>query len=238
MSSIENNLSNIHTNIHSACVKSGRVINDITLVAVSKNFPSKDIECAMKCGQVDFGENKLQEAEQKILSIQEELRWHYLGKIQRNKVGRILKYFPVIHSLDSLALALYMDQVAGRLKIKPQVFLQVNLGMELSKNGFASKGIIFDFNSLIYLENLTISGLMCIPPVDEDVENSRKWFIELRDLKEKIESKYNYNLPYLSMGMSSDYEIAIEEGATHVRVGSSIFGERFSSSEEAINSVG
>lgn len=232
MSYINDNLGDLDNKISEICLKTGRNANDITLVAVSKTFPEKDIRCAIECGQLDFGENKLQEAEPKILTLPSDLIWHYVGKIQTNKVNKIIKAFAVIHSLDSIIHADSINQVAGKLDLKPKLFLQINLAGEVSKPGFTHESVISSIHTLMGMKNLTIIGLMCIPPVDAISENSRKWFIKLRELKNQLDSEHNCKLPYLSMGMSNDYEIAIEEGSTHIRVGSSIFGNRSYTSDK------
>jgi pyridoxal phosphate enzyme (YggS family) len=223
---IESNLDLVISKINSACSRASRNSSDVTLIVVSKTFPTDIITHVVACGHENFGENKLQEAEQKICHLPKDLCWHYLGRIQRNKVAKILKCFPVIHSLDSLPLADFMNEVAGKSELVPKVFLQINLACEASKTGFSIDELVVEIHHLMSLKNLLIVGLMCIPPFDDNPEESRKWFVQLKQLRDELQNQTNYKLPYLSMGMSNDYEIAIEEGSTHVRVGSAIFGNR------------
>jgi PLP dependent protein len=226
MDHIKKNLECVIRNIESSCLKSNRDISDITLVAVSKTFPADYIEKAYEFGQFHFGENKLQEAESKIISIQKNVTWHYIGRIQRNKVIKILKLFSVIESVDSLDLAVYINTVSAKNNLKPNIFLQVNLSGETSKGGFNKYDLIMKMPDLLNLANLTITGLMCIPPNCQINELSRTWFEQLRMLRDELERNYDCKLPSLSMGMSNDYNIAIEEGSTNVRIGSALFGNR------------
>jgi pyridoxal phosphate enzyme (YggS family) len=154
------------------------------------------------------------------------LHWHFIGRVQRNKVRKILQNFEVIHAIDSLRLASYADEIAGELGLFPQVFLQVNLDDEVSKGGFELNEIRAEMESLLKLGRLEIIGLMCIPPAGPDPESARPWFALLRETRDALEREFGVLLPALSMGMSGDFEVAIEEGSTHVRVGSAIFGKR------------
>ncbi len=226
MSIIKSNVRDIKSKITDACLKINVIPDSVCLIAVSKTYSSELILESSGEGINNFGENKVQEAEGKILCLPASLRWHFIGRIQRNKVRKILPLFPIIHSVESLALASYIDNIASELNINPQIFIQVNIGYESTKGGFDPSELENQFNSLLRLGHLNICGLMCIPPVGNFPEDSRKWFLNLRLLRDKIESIYEVKLPYLSMGMSYDYEVAIEEGATHVRIGSAIFGKR------------
>ena len=226
MSEITTNLSEILERIESTCKRVGRPGGCVELVAVSKTFPPESIREASESGQLVFGESKLQEAESKIALLPSSLHWHFIGRVQRNKVRRILQNFEVIHAIDSLRIASYANDVARELGLFPKVFLQVNLGDELSKGGFQQEILRSEMDGLLKLDRLEIIGLMCIPPAEVHLESSRHWFAMLRELRDSLECEFGAKLPGLSMGMSADFEIAIEEGATHVRVGSVIFGKR------------
>jgi PLP dependent protein len=226
VSDIAGNLTEIRSRIHAACQKVGRSDSEVELIAVSKTFPVDLIRDAVDAGQVVFGESRLQEAEPKIEVLPGSLQWHFIGGVQRNKVRRILQRFETIHAVDSLRLASYINEVGRELGLFPKVFLQVNIGGEETKGGFEMDALTADMESLLALDRLEILGLMCIPPAEKDSESARPWFVKLRELRDQLESAFSVRLPALSMGMSGDYEIAVEEGATHVRVGSSIFGKR------------
>ncbi|RYD40739.1 MAG: YggS family pyridoxal phosphate-dependent enzyme [Verrucomicrobiaceae bacterium] len=226
MSEVAGNLSEITARISAACERAGRSRDVVELIAVSKTFPESSIREAVEAGQQLFGESKLQEAEPKISALPGAIHWHFIGRVQRNKVRKLLQNFEVIHAIDSLRLASYADGIAKELGIFPKVFLQVKIGGELSKGGFEPEVLRAEMEELMRLERLEILGLMCIPPAGPDAESSRAWFTALRDLRDSLEKEFGVGLPSLSMGMSGDYEVAIEEGATHVRVGSAIFGKR------------
>jgi PLP dependent protein len=226
MSDIASQLLEVSGRIGSACRRAKRASGEAHLVAVSKTFPVEDIREAVDAGQRIFGESRLQEAEPKILQLPSDLEWHFIGRVQRNKVRKILPLFAYVHAVDSLKLAEYMDGVAGELGLRPKVFLQVDQAGEESKGGFDVPGLNRDFPQIIKLEHIEVVGLMTIPPAAESAELSRPWFRELRRLRDELSSAFSANLPLLSMGMSGDFEVAVEEGATHVRVGSAIFGKR------------
>jgi pyridoxal phosphate enzyme (YggS family) len=226
MPDLATNLSEIRRRITGACLKAGRDPSSVELIAVSKTFPAEMIREALEAGQRVFGESKLQEAESKIDALPGSLHWHFIGRVQRNKVRKILPRFEVIHAIDSLRLAQYADEIARELGLFPKVFLQVNIGGEETKGGFEPDAIREEMDGLLALERLEVLGLMCIPPPGPDAEASRPWFQALRKLRDELQERAGVPLPSLSMGMSDDFEVAIEEGATHVRVGSSIFGKR------------
>lgn len=226
MSDVAANLTEIRHRIAGACLKAGRDSASVELIAVSKTFPAEMIREAAEAGQRVFGESRLQEAESKIDALPGSLHWHFIGRLQSNKVRKILPRFEVIHALDSTRLALYTDEIARELGLFPKVFLQVNIGGEKTKGGFEPEAIREEIDGLLALERLEVLGLMCIPPQGPDAEASRPWFKALRELRDDLQRRMGGPLPSLSMGMSDDFEVAIEEGATHVRVGSSIFGKR------------
>lgn len=223
---IADNLGAVVLAIQDACRKVGRRPSEVKLIAVSKTFSKESVLEAIEAGQVDFGESKLQEAEPKISCVPGSVHWHFIGRVQRNKVRKILQNFEMIHAIDSLRLATFADEIALELGSFPKVFLQVDIGDQLSKGGFSSGELRDSFEDLLNLERLQIQGLMCIPPVGPDSETARPWFAALRVLRNDLEARFGVELPSLSMGMSNDYQVAIEEGATHVRVGSAIFGKR------------
>lgn len=224
--SISANLASIQEKIHLAEARVGRPIGSTTLVAVSKTFPVADVIDCHHAGQTVFGENRVQEALSKIPDLPESVAWHLIGPLQRNKVRKALPAFSLIHSIDSLPLARYMNQVAGELTLTPSILLEIHLGGEESKFGFEPDSLLECWSELCSLSNLNIKGLMCIPPPVDTAEKARPFFRALRELRDQLVSLGPIPLPELSMGMSHDFEIAVEEGATLVRVGSAIFGYR------------
>ena len=226
MSQISDNLAQVREKVFAATERSGRVAEAVKLMVVSKTWPAEVVQKAVDAGQVIFGENRLQEGEEKISAMSPALEWHFIGTLQSNKVRKVLPLFPVVHSISSLKLARFTDRIAGELKLKPQIFLEVNLGGEESKGGFAKEALIENLDELCGFENFSLQGLMCIPPRVESSEEARPWFAEMREFQEDLRQRSGFALPELSMGMSSGYEVAIEEGSTIVRVGSAIFGAR------------
>lgn len=226
MSQVSENLQEIRLRIADACSRVGRSIESVNLIAVSKTFPTDAIREAVACGESHFGESRIQEATPKIEALPSSLHWHFIGGVQRNKVRKILQSFEVIHAIDSLRLASYTDEIAKELGIFPKIFLQVNIGDEPSKGGFESEALRREMESLLNLKRLDLMGLMCIPPAGDHPEAGRPWFSKLREMRDSLEVEFGVKLADLSMGMSGDFETAIEEGATYIRVGSSIFGNR------------
>lgn len=226
MSEVGENLLAVAGKVTTACLRVGRDVKSVELIAVSKTFAANSVREAFEAGQLVFGESKIQEAEPKIAALPGSLHWHFIGRVQRNKVRRLLHSFEVIHAIDSFRLATFTDEIARELGLFPKVFLQVNVGQEASKGGFEPEGLRAEMESLLKLGRLEIIGLMCIPPVGPDAESARPWFAALRNIRDALEIEFGVTLPALSMGMSGDFEVAIEEGATHVRVGSAIFGKR------------
>ena len=226
MSVIPEQLAGIRRRLRLACDQAGRDPDSVRLVAVSKTFPAADILEAVSSGQRCFGESKLQEAESKIAELPSGLEWHFIGRVQRNKVRKILPLFGCIHAVDSLKLAVYMDGIAGELGLFPEIFFQVDQAGEETKGGFSAAELHAAMPTLAGLSNLRMVGLMSIPPASDNPEDSRRWFRQLRQLRDELRGKFPMDLPFLSMGMSGDFEVAVEEGATHVRVGSLIFGKR------------
>ena len=223
MSDIGTNLEIVKERVAAAAARSGRAVD---LLVVSKTWSAEVVRDAVEAGHRLFGENRLQEGEEKIPVLPEELEWHFIGGLQRNKVRKVLPLFPVIHSMSSMKLLNHTDRIAGELGVKPRVFLEVNIGGEESKHGFLAKELRGGFEEVLALENLSVQGLMCIPPRAETPEEARPWFAKVRELQEFLEERSGEKLPQLSMGMSGDFEVAIGEGSTIVRVGSAIFGPR------------
>ena len=223
MSDIAANLAAVRSRVENAAACSGRKVH---LLVVSKTWPSEVVRKAVDAGQILFGENRLQEGEEKIPELPGDLEWHFIGGLQRNKVRRVLSLFQVVHSVSSLKLARFISRVAGELGVSPKVFLEVNIGEEESKHGFSSDDLRESLAEVLSMENLEVQGLMCIPPRVETAEEARPWFARVRELQEELETRAGKTFGGLSMGMSGDFEVAIEEGSTIVRVGSAIFGPR------------
>jgi pyridoxal phosphate enzyme (YggS family) len=226
MEEIASNLESVRTRIAEAARKSRRMPEEVELVAVSKTHPAEKVQAAVEAGQSLFGESRVQEARMKIPLLSSRLRWHFIGHLQKNKVRPALPWFELIHGIDSLALAQEMQRIAEDEGARPRVLLQVNVAGEASKYGFAPETLRRELNDLISLGRLTIEGLMTIPPLAPEPEKSRPYFVALRELRDTLEKEFDLRLPHLSMGMTGDFEVAIEEGATLVRVGTAIFGQR------------
>jgi PLP dependent protein len=226
MESIEENLARVREQIAVAAARAGRAKEEIELVAVSKTHPAEKVQAAFEAGQTLFGESRVQEARAKIPLLPSRLRWHFIGHLQKNKIRHALPLFELFHGIDSLAVAQEMHRVAEEEGMHPRVLLEVNLAGEASKHGFPPEELQRDLEPTLSLGRLTIEGLMTIPPLAPEAEASRHYFVALRELRDKLETEFNVRLPQLSMGMSGDFPIAIEEGATLVRVGTAIFGER------------
>ncbi len=219
-------LSRVRERIAAACRRSGRDPRDVTLVAVSKTVEPARIRQAVALGQSCFGENRVQEALAKIPEVGEGVAWHLIGHLQRNKARHAVGAFELIHSLDSLALAREIDKrAAARGRVQP-VLVQLNLAGEATKQGLSETELFPFLEQALALEHLELRGLMTIPPPVERPEESRPWFCRLRELRDACGERFGSALPDLSMGMTDDFEVAVEEGATLLRVGRAIFGER------------
>jgi PLP dependent protein len=226
MSDIEQNLERVCTEIAAAQKKAGRSADDVELIAISKTHDAERVREAYDAGQNVFGESRVQEARVKIPELPSSLRWHFVGHLQKNKVRQALPLFDLIHSVDSLALAKDINRIAEEEGLHPRVLLEVNVAGEGSKFGFKPDQLQREIDSLLELARLTIEGLMTIPPLMPEPEASRQFFVELRELRDRLQSEFAIALPQLSMGMTNDFAVAVEEGATLVRVGTAIFGER------------
>lgn len=226
MSSVADNIAVARSRIAEAARRSGREAEDVELLAVSKTFPAEVVCEAVEAGLRLFGENRVQELLAKQPLLPAHLRWHLIGHLQSNKIRKVLPCVEAVQAVDSLELARDIDRVAAELGLFPKVYLEVNVAAEASKFGFAPAMLERQLEDLLALGRLEIQGLMCIPPPEPEPERSRKYFVFLRDLRDRLGKQAGAPLAKLSMGMSHDYAIAIEEGATLVRVGSAIFGSR------------
>jgi len=233
MEPIGENLERVRAQIAEAAKKSGRSIDDIELVAISKTHEAEKVRAAFDAGQHLFGESRVQEARAKIPLLPSAARWHVVGRLQKNKIRHALPLFELFHSVDSLELGRYMNRIADEEGLHPRVLLEVNVAGEGSKIGFAPDVLRTQMEALLGLPRLTIEGLMTIPPLAPEPEPSRQYFVALRSLRDILATEFQVKLPQLSMGMSGDFAVAIEEGATLVRVGTSIFGKRTPPRERA-----
>ena len=221
-------LAAVRERIAAACRRAGRDPGEVTLVGASKTQPPESILAAFAAGLGTFGENRVQEAQAKARELPAGIDWHLIGPLQTNKARSAAELFAAVHSLDRPKVALALDGEAARLARVVPCFLEVNLGGEQSKHSFAREGLVRSAAPLADHAHLSIVGLMAIPPLEEDPEASRPWFRRLSRLRDELAAAGV--LPgfpgWLSMGMSGDFEVAIEEGATHVRVGTALFGPR------------
>ena len=226
--SIEINIKNIQNRIKSACEKSQRDPGSVKIVAVTKTVSTEKIGEAIKAGITDIGENRVQEAWQKFQVIGNRVKWHLIGHLQTNKVNRALQFVDIIHSIDSLRLAEEIQQQAQKVKKKIDVLIQVNTSREASKFGIAPEETTDLVDKIAKLSNLNIKGLMTIGTFTSNKDEIRMCFRKLRNLRDSFtEQRFKgVYMDELSMGMTNDFEIAIEEGATLVRLGRLIFGER------------
>jgi len=226
MSTISEGLQAITARISAAAAAAGRALEDIQLVAVSKTFPPEDIRAAFACGQRAFGESYVQEALEKINDLNDlPLEWHFIGPIQSNKTRAIAETFQWVHSVDRLRVAQRLSDARPALLPPLQVCLQVNISGEASKSGVASAEVALLAEQVSHLSNVRLRGLMTVPRPTDDQEAQRAAFRSMRELLGSLRAR-GIALDTLSMGMSDDLEAAIQEGATIIRVGRAIFGER------------
>ncbi len=226
MSEILPGLASVKENIEQAARRARREPGEIELVAVSKTHPPEAVREAMDAGQLVFGESRVQEARLKIPMLPDRARWHFIGHLQRNKLRQALPLFDLFHGVDSLQLAREMDRIARELALYPRILLEVNLAGESTKFGFTPEAVRRDLTDILTLERVQVEGLMTLPPVAEAPEASRPFFAALWELRDELQAAVGVPLKHLSMGMSQDYTVAVEEGATLVRVGTAIFGAR------------
>lgn len=228
MSMLLDNLKDVEERIQAACDRSGRKREDVLLVAVSKTKPVEMIEEVMTAGIVDFGENKPQELRDKYEVLPQNLRFHMIGHLQTNKIKYVIDRVVLIHSIDSIHLAEAVNAEAKKHNRIMPVLVEVNVAQEESKSGFLVEKTENAIREIAKLSNIRVEGIMTIAPFVENAEENRQYFVKLRKLSVDIAAKNidNVTMHHLSMGMTGDYEVAIEEGATMVRVGTGIFGER------------
>lgn len=228
MNDIAANIARIRARIAAACLRVGRNPAEVRLIAVSKVKPAQQIDAAFACGQQLFGESYVQEFRDKSPAVQSPVEWHFLGGLQSNKVKYLRGKLAMIHSVDRLSLAAEISRQWQKIEQNIAILLQVNIGDEQQKSGCAPDELAALAKQVAELPNLQLRGLMCLPPHDDDPEQARPYFRRLRDLAEQLNQQQlpGVNLTELSMGMSDDFEVAVEEGATLVRVGTAIFGER------------
>ncbi len=226
---IRENLDNVRKNIAETCRRSGRDTEEVTLIAVSKTMPVEDLKAAYESGVRDFGENKVQELLDKIPQMPPDVRWHMIGHLQRNKVKYIVDKVCLIHSVDSLRLAEEISREAVKRNITVNILVEVNVASEESKFGAVPGEAAALVGEIARLPGISIKGLMAIAPFVEDAEDNRIYFRNLKQLSVDILRQNADNISVgsvLSMGMTGDYEVAVEEGAGYVRVGTGIFGKR------------
>ena len=220
MSDIGANLERVRERMARAAERSGRRGDDVLLIGVSKTVEVERIQQAVAAGVPALGENRVQEAKEKVAALGRPVPWHLIGHLQTNKVREALDLFDLVHSLDRLDLATELDRRARQRGRPVAVLVQVNVGGESNKGGFAPDAVPSALDAIAKLDHIDVRGLMTIPPIAERAEDARGWFRVLAQLGKRV------GLAELSMGMSADFEVAIEEGATMVRVGTAIFGPR------------
>ena len=226
MSTIAENLASVQSRIGAACAKAGRPPETVRLLAVSKTHGPEAVREAAACGQVLFAENRVQEAAAKIPDCPGHLQWHLIGHLQSNKAALAAQLFDWVHSVDSVKLLETLDRQAAEAGRTLNVLVQVNVSGERSKSGLAPEGVLPVLEQGNRLHHVQIRGLMTIPPLAEDAEKARPYFRKLRELRDSWAHQTGLDLAELSMGMTHDMTVAIEEGATFVRVGTGIFGVR------------
>jgi pyridoxal phosphate enzyme (YggS family) len=226
MSDISEKLARVSAAMAEAAARAGRPPDSIQLVAISKTHDAEKVHAAVEAGQTLFGESRVQEARVKIPELPSNLRWHFVGHLQKNKIRHALPLFELFHGIDDVDLARDMNRIAEEDGMHPRILLEVNLAGEGSKFGFTPDKLREQMEELLALPRLSILGLMTIPPLTEEAEASRKFFVQLRELRDQLQAEFHVDLAQLSMGMTQDFAVAVEEGATLVRVGTAIFGKR------------
>lgn len=223
---VNENIEFIRGQIALAAQRAGRHVSEIQLIAVSKTYPPEAVREAMDSGQFLFGESRVQEARAKIPMISGRAHWHFIGHLQRNKIRQALPLFELFHGIDTLENARDMERIADEEGFHPRILLEVNVAGESSKFGFSPDRLRKQMEELLGFGRLQIEGLMTMAPLAPDPENSRRYFAQLRELRNSLQEEFRVPLPQLSMGMSGDYLVGVEEGATMVRIGTAIFGAR------------
>ncbi len=228
INSIQTAIAEVSAKIEAACIRAGRDPKEVTLIAVSKTMPVEAIRDAMACGMVDFGENRPQELRDKQAEITEPLRWHMIGALQTNKLKYVIGKTTLIHSVDSVHLAEAIEEMSAKKDLVTEVLLEINIAGEESKHGITPEELEGFVREMTRFSHIKVRGLMTVAPYTEVAEENRVYFRKMKQLMVDINSKNidNVYMDMLSMGMTGDYEIAVEEGATLVRVGTGIFGHR------------
>jgi pyridoxal phosphate enzyme (YggS family) len=217
----------VHERIAAACARAGRKPESVTLIGVSKTFPAERVKEMVAAGLHDLGENRVQEAREKIPAVGGDARWHLIGHLQGNKANVAARLFDFVHSIDSVEILERLDRGAAVAGRQLTGLVQADLAGEAQKSGVAPETLDEVLNAAVRAEAVSVRGLMILPPLEDDSERARPWFRRLRELRDEVQARHpGLDLGMLSMGMSGDFEVAIEEGATHVRVGRALFGER------------
>jgi len=230
--SLTDNLAAIQQRIKAACDRCDREPNSVALLAVTKGHPPEAVRAATELGLVLFGENKVQEGKAKIPLCPGRARWHFIGHLQSNKCRDAVELFEMIQSVDSLALAQEINKRADAVAKTMPILLEVNVAGEASKFGYKPDRLLAEISEINALPKLEVHGLMTVPPYTTDPDKARPHFKRLRELKRQCEQHLGAPLPHLSMGMSGDFEVAIEEGASIIRIGTALFGERSKARKE------
>jgi len=228
MSTVAGHLRAIRSRIDAACQRSQRNPDSVTLIGAAKRQPIERLREALQAGLRDLGENRVQEGLEHRENLDDGVTWHLIGPLQSNKVRLAAEHFHVFHAIDRGKIARKLDTAVAERGMEAPGFLEINLGGEASKHGFSPNGLAASVRPLADLEHLRIVGLMAIPPQEEDAAAARAWFRRLRELRDELFARPEWSARpgLLSMGMSDDFEVAVEEGATHVRVGTALFGAR------------
>lgn len=227
MSRLRENYIKILENVQKACEKSGRNIEEIKILGASKRQSSEKIRIVFELGVKIFGENYVQEAEKKISELKNlPIEWHFIGRLQTNKVKKALSLFTIIQTLDRLNLAQEIQKQAEKRNLIVPVLIEVNIGREPTKGGIEPEKLIEFIKEIKRFDKIKVKGLMCLPPYGEHPEKTRPYFIKMREIFERVKPYMNSEFKELSMGTSNDYYVAIEEGATIIRIGEALFGKR------------
>ena len=226
MSDIPGRIEVVEEQIVRIAERCGRLPSEIGLIAVSKSQSAETVREALDAGQLLFGENRAQELIAKVPLLPSSIHWHFIGHLQKNKVRKVLPLVDLVHSVDSVELALDIDRIASELGLFPRVLLEVNVSREATKCGFIPEVARREAPRLLALPRVQWEGLMTIAPIMDAADKARPFFAQLRTLRDQIAAENQIDLPTLSMGMSDDFEAAIKEGATLIRVGTAIFGPR------------
>jgi pyridoxal phosphate enzyme (YggS family) len=224
--SIETNVDRVKERIAAACSRSGRDAREVSIVGVTKTFGPEAVDALIAAGIADIGENRIQEFLEKSQAVTRPCRWHFVGTLQRNKAKKAIGRFELIHSVDNLALARTLDRLGLELGVSTRILFEVNTSAESTKHGFDPKDLVQAAEAASILPSLSIEGLMTVGPLADDDSAIRRSFSLLRGLRDRTEASLGKRLVHLSMGMSDDFEIAVEEGATLVRLGRVLLGAR------------